>query len=121
MRKSLFLKIPMVLAGLAFVNTAAWGTSKTALITVSIGDTLTGAINNMAAGGLSLSTDYAGTISIKWREIEQIKSRYLCEVRLDELEKALRPLCCRGYRRSAHFSATKARRWGAKSDIRRGH
>ena len=31
-----------------------------------------------------LSTDYAGTISIKWREIEQIQSRYLYEVRLDE-------------------------------------
>ena len=34
----------------------------------------------MAAGKLYLSTDYAGTISIKWREIEQIESRYLYEV-----------------------------------------
>jgi len=84
MRKFLSLKTPIALAGLLFANTAAWGHSKTDLITVSTGDTLTGAINNMAAGKLSLSTDYAGTISIKWREIEQIQSRYLYEVRLDE-------------------------------------
>ena len=51
------LKTLMVLAGLLFVNTAAWGHSKTDLITVNTGDTLTGAINNMAAGKLSLSTD----------------------------------------------------------------
>ena len=87
MRKFLSLKTPIVLAGLLFANTAAWGHSKTDLITVSTGDTLTGAINNMAAGKLSLSTDYAGTISIKWREIEQIQSRYLYEVRLDEGER----------------------------------
>ncbi|MCH1610273.1 MAG: DUF481 domain-containing protein [Luminiphilus sp.] len=87
MRKFLSLKTPMVLAGLLFVNTAAWGHSKTDLITVRAGDTLTGAINNMAAGKLSLSTDYAGTISIKWREIEQIESRYLYEVRLDAGER----------------------------------
>lgn len=84
MRKFLSLKLPIVLTGLLFANTAAWGHSKTDLITVSTGDTLTGATNNMAAGKLSLSTDYAGTISIKWREIEQIQSRYLYEVRLDE-------------------------------------
>ena len=87
MCKSLFLRTPMVLAELLFVNMAAWGHSKTDLITVSTGDMLTGAINNMAAGKLSLSTGYAGTISIKWREIEQIKSRYLYEVRLYEGER----------------------------------
>ena len=43
----------------------------------------------MAAGKLYLSTDYAGTISIEWREIVQIESRYLCEVRLDEGERLL--------------------------------
>ena len=69
MRKFLSLKTPIVLAGLLFANPAAWGHSKTDLITVSTGDTLTGAINNMAAGKLSLSTDYAGTISIEWRGI----------------------------------------------------
>lgn len=83
MRKFLFLRTPMVLAGLLFVNAAAWGQAKTDLITVSTSDTLTGVINNMAAGKLYLSTDYAGTISIEWREIEQIESHYLYEVRLD--------------------------------------
>ena len=87
MRKFLFLRTPMVLAGLLFVNAAAWGHSKTDLITVSTSDTLTGVINNTAAGKRYLSTDYAGTISIEWREIEQIESRYLCEVRLDEGER----------------------------------
>ena len=87
MRKFLSLKLSIVLAGLLFASTAAWSHSKTDLITVRTGDTLTGAINNMAAGKLSLSTDYAGTISIKWREIEQIESRYLYEVRLDEGER----------------------------------
>ena len=43
----------------------------------------------MTAGKLYLSTDYAGTISIEWREIEQIESRYLYEVRLDEGERLL--------------------------------
>ena len=79
----------MVMAGLLFVNAAAWGQSKTDLITVSTSDTLTGVIGNMAAGKLYLSTDYAGTISIEWREIEQIESRYLYEVRLDEGERLL--------------------------------
>jgi hypothetical protein len=86
-RKFLSLKTPMVMAGTLFVNAAAWGHSKTDLITVSTGDTLTGAINNMAARKLYLSTDYAGTISIKWREIEQTESRHLYEMRLDEGER----------------------------------
>ena len=70
MRKFLSLKTPIFLTGLLLLNTAAWGPSKTDLITVSTGDTLTRAINNMATGKLSLSTNYAGTISIKLREIE---------------------------------------------------
>ena len=42
MRKFLSLKLPIVLTGLLVANTAAWGHSKTDLITVSTGDTLTG-------------------------------------------------------------------------------
>ncbi|GIR69214.1 MAG: hypothetical protein CM15mP74_04650 [Halieaceae bacterium] len=115
MRKFLSLKLPIVLAGLLFANTAAWGHSKTDLITVSTGDTLTGAINNMVAGKLSLSTDYAGTISIKWREIEQIQSRYLYEVRLDEGGQTLRPFCRRGYRPiNSLFEQTSDSSWGQK-------
>mgnify|MGYP006253838493 FL=1 len=41
MRKFLSLKLPIVLTGLLVANTAAWGHSKTDLITVSTGDTLT--------------------------------------------------------------------------------
>ena len=41
----------------------------------------------MSAGRLSLSTDYAGTLSIKWREVQQIDSRYMYEVRLADGER----------------------------------
>ena len=61
--------------------------SKTDVITVENGDTITGAINSMSAGKLALNTDYAGVIKIKWREVEQIASRYVYEVRLDDGER----------------------------------
>ena len=64
MRRLLSLKLPIFLAGLLSVNTVAWGHSKTDLITVITGDTLTGAINNMAAGKLSLSN---GQIALNGR------------------------------------------------------
>jgi len=43
--------------------------SKTDVITVENGDTITGAIDSMSAGKLALNTDYAGVIKIKWREV----------------------------------------------------
>ena len=61
--------------------------SKTDVITVENGDTITGAIDSMSAGKLALNTDYAGVIKIKWREVEQIASRYVYEVRLDDGER----------------------------------
>lgn len=61
--------------------------AKTDVVTVSNGDQLTGAIDSMTAGKLSLSTDYAGTIQIKWRDVHQIDSRYLYEVRLEDGER----------------------------------
>ena len=61
--------------------------TKTDVITVENGDTITGAIDSMSAGKLALNTDYAGTIKIKWREVEQIDSRYVYEVRLDDGER----------------------------------
>ena len=61
--------------------------SKTDVITVENGDTITGAIDSMSAGKLALNTDYAGVIKIKWREVEQIDSRYVYEVRLDDGER----------------------------------
>ena len=65
----------------------AWSNAKTDLITVVNGDQITGAVNAMTAGKLSVSTSYAGTVNIKWREIEQIESRYLYEIRLDDGER----------------------------------
>ncbi|MDG1931689.1 MAG: DUF481 domain-containing protein [Luminiphilus sp.] len=38
----------------------------------------------MSAGKLAVSTDYAGIINIKWRDVRQIDSRYVYEVRLDD-------------------------------------
>ncbi|MBR9796160.1 MAG: DUF481 domain-containing protein [Gammaproteobacteria bacterium] len=65
----------------------AWSHAKTDLITVVNGDQITGAVNAMTAGKLSVSTSYAGTVNIKWREIKQIESRYLYEIRLDDGER----------------------------------
>lgn len=65
----------------------AWSHAQTDLITVTNGDQITGAVNAMTAGKLSLSTGYAGTVNIKWREIKQIESRYLYEIRLDDGER----------------------------------
>jgi hypothetical protein len=65
----------------------AWSHGQTDLITVTNGDQITGAVNAMTAGKLSLSTSYAGTVNIKWREIKQIESRYLYEIRLDDGER----------------------------------
>ena len=61
--------------------------TKTDVITVENGDTITGAIDSMSAGKLALNTNYAGMIKIKWREVEQIDSRYVYEVRLDDGER----------------------------------
>ena len=65
----------------------AWSHAQTDLITVTNGDQITGAVNSMSAGKLSVSTSYAGTVNIKWREIKQIESRYLYEIRGDDGER----------------------------------
>ena len=49
----------------------AWSHTKTDLITVTNGGQITGAVNSMSAGELSVSTSYAGTVNIEWREIKQ--------------------------------------------------
>ena len=67
----------------------SWSHAKTDLITVANGDQITGAVNAMSAGKLSVSTSYAGTVNIKWREIKQIESRYLYEIRLDDGERKI--------------------------------
>ena len=72
---------------LAMCATNAWSHAKTDVITVANGDQITGAVNEMTAGKLSLGTSYAGTVKIKWREVRQIDSRYVYEVRLDDGER----------------------------------
>ena len=64
-----------------------WSHAKTDVITVSNGDRITGAMTEMTSGKLSVSTSYAGTISVKWREVSQIDSRYVYEVLLDDGER----------------------------------
>ena len=76
-----------LLCALSLCAAQSWSHAKTDLITVVNGDQITGAVNAMTAGKLSVSTSYAGTVNIKWREIEQIESRYLYEIRLDDGER----------------------------------
>ena len=76
-----------LLCTLMLWSTQGWSHAKTDLITVVNGDQITGAVNAMSAGKLSVSTSYAGTVNIKWREIKQIESRYLYEIRLDDGER----------------------------------
>ena len=84
MRLSPLLKKFAVLCISLCGSIQAWSHAKTDLITVINGDQITGAVNAMSAGKLSVSTSYAGTVNIKWREIKQIESRYLYEIRLDD-------------------------------------
>ena len=64
-----------------------WSHAKTDIVTVANGDQITGAVSAMTSGKLSLSTDYAGIVNIKWRDVRQIDSRYVYEVRLDDGER----------------------------------
>ena len=86
----LLLRFPIVtsVARMLMLNAMnVWSHAKTDVITVSNGDRITGAMTEMTSGKLSVSTSYAGTISVKWREISQIDSRYVYEVRLDDGER----------------------------------
>ncbi|MBL6697646.1 MAG: DUF481 domain-containing protein [Luminiphilus sp.] len=77
----------LALLCISFSSAEVWSHAKTDIVTVANGDQITGAVNAMTAGKLSLSTDYAGTVNIKWREVKQIESRYVYEVRLDDGER----------------------------------
>ena len=86
----LLLRFPIVtsVARMLMLNAMnVWSHAKTDVITVSNGDRITGAMTEMTSGKLSVSTSYAGTISVKWREVSQIDSRYVYEVRLDDGER----------------------------------
>ncbi|MDA0649886.1 MAG: DUF481 domain-containing protein [Proteobacteria bacterium] len=77
----------LALLCISFSSAEVWSHAKTDIVTVANGDQITGAVNAMTAGKLSLRTDYAGTVNIKWREVKQIESRYVYEVRLDDGER----------------------------------
>ncbi len=87
MRTPISLTLLSVLIVVSLQPSEAMAHAKTDVITVDNGDQLTGAIDSMTAGKLSLDTDYAGTIQIKWRDVHQIDSRYLYEVRLEDGER----------------------------------
>ena len=72
---------------ISFSSAEVWSHAKTDIVTVANGDQITGAVSAMTSGKLSLSTDYAGIVNIKWREVRQIESRYIYEVRLDDGER----------------------------------
>ena len=86
----LLLRFPIVtsVACMLMLNAMnVWSHAKTDVITVSNGDRITGAMTEMTSGKQSVSTSYACTISVKWREVSQIDSRYVYEVRLDDGER----------------------------------
>ncbi len=55
---------------------------KTDVITLYNGDRITGEIQQLLGGRLSLGTDAMGTIRIEWKEIASLRSNYNYEVRL---------------------------------------
>ena len=86
----LLLRFPSVIGVACILILTAmnvWSHAKTDVVTVSNGDRITGAMTEMTSGKLSVSTSYAGTISVKWREVSQIDSRYVYEVRLEDGER----------------------------------
>jgi hypothetical protein len=60
---------------------------KTDVITLYNGDHITGEIQAMHGGRLSLGTDAMGTINIEWKEIASVDSEYYYEVRLIDGER----------------------------------
>jgi hypothetical protein len=54
---------------------AAWGADKTDVITLRNGDKITGDVDGLSRGRLSLKTDDAGTIQIEWNKILRIEAQ----------------------------------------------
>ena len=58
--------------------------NKTDLVNLRNGDRLTGEIESLALGRLSLATEALGTVSIEWKEVASIGSDYAYELRLTD-------------------------------------
>src|SRR5262252_1358597 len=54
---------------------AAWGADKTDVVTLRNGDRITGDVDGLSRGRLSLKTDDAGTIQIEWNKILRIEAK----------------------------------------------
>ncbi|MEE4278527.1 MAG: DUF481 domain-containing protein [Halieaceae bacterium] len=57
---------------------------KTDVVILYNGDRLTGEIQSLRGGLLSLGTDAMGTVKVQWKDIAEIQSAYYYEVRLDD-------------------------------------
>jgi len=53
---------------------AAWGADKTDVVTLRNGDKITGDVDGLSRGQLTLKTDDAGTIKIEWNKIRRIQA-----------------------------------------------
>lgn len=78
------LPVKHILAGilitLVCILTTVEARSKTDVIILKNGDRITGEIKKLERGRLSLKTDSMYTVSIAWKDIEQITSQYYFEV-----------------------------------------
>lgn len=73
----------LVCAALVLLCAAPAAAQKTDVVVLVNGDRFTGEIKLMNRGRLSLSTDDAGTISIEWKKVSTVTSKYQFEVSTD--------------------------------------
>lgn len=64
--------------------TGALANSKTDIIKLYNGDSITGEIKSLFGGILQVSTDAMGTVKIEWPEVASIQSKYYFEFRLSD-------------------------------------
>jgi hypothetical protein len=70
----------VVCALVSFSSAAAWGQSRTDVITLMNGDRITGEILRLERGRLELKTDHAGTIDVEWDKIAGVEATRQFEV-----------------------------------------
>ena len=72
-----------ICAALVLLCAAPAAAQKTDIVVLVNGDRFTGEIKLMTRGRLSLSTDDAGTISIEWKKVSTVTSKYQFELSTD--------------------------------------